>query len=139
MARNTARPTLTPQQAAFVVERALADRKLTGYDVNRYVGEMRSEISDLEERLSRLREAFGKPAPRSRRPARPSRGTRRPSKVAPRSKNRTRKVLASQRIQGQYLGYMRQIPEKEREKYRALAKKDGREKAIVAMKKALGK
>ena len=140
MARNPVRPGLTPLQAAFVVERALADRKLTTYDVDRYIGQMRGEISDLEERLSRLREAFGAPVRRVLRQAHRQRTAQRSTTAGkPGQKPRSRKILASQKIQGQYLGFMRQIPEKERQKYRTIAKKDGRKKAIEAMKKTLGK
>jgi hypothetical protein len=46
---------------------------------------------------------------------------------------------ASQRLQGQYLGYMRQIAKAKRAIYKKISKEKGREEAIAAMKKALGK
>ena len=49
------------------------------------------------------------------------------------------KTRASYQLQGQYLGYMRQIPERQRVKYKTMAKTEGRESAVAAMKKALGK
>jgi hypothetical protein len=46
---------------------------------------------------------------------------------------------ASQKLQGQYLGYIRQIPKTKRAVYQRISKMKGREEAIAAMKKALGK
>jgi hypothetical protein len=46
---------------------------------------------------------------------------------------------ASQAIQGQYIGYIRQVAKKERPKFQKIAKEHGREKAIAAIKKRLGK
>ena len=46
-------------QAAYVLDRLIAERRVSQGDVNRYVSEMGREISDLEARLQRLREAHG--------------------------------------------------------------------------------
>ena len=50
---------LSPGQAAYVIERLIADRRISQAEVARYVGDMHREISTLEQRLSRLREAGG--------------------------------------------------------------------------------
>jgi hypothetical protein len=50
---------LTPGQASYVLDRLIRDRRLSAGEIARYVGEMRSEIDELEERLARLRAAHG--------------------------------------------------------------------------------
>jgi hypothetical protein len=50
---------ITHGQAAYVLDRLIAERRVTRTDVNRYVAEMGREISDLERRLTALREAHG--------------------------------------------------------------------------------
>jgi hypothetical protein len=52
-------PQLSSGQAAYVLERLIADRRVTRTDVSQYVSEMSREITALEERLKRLREASG--------------------------------------------------------------------------------
>jgi hypothetical protein len=50
---------ITSGQAAYVLDRLIAERRVTRTDVNRYIAEMGREISDLERRLTALREAHG--------------------------------------------------------------------------------
>jgi hypothetical protein len=50
---------LSGGQASYVLERLIRDRRVSQAEVNRYVGEMQNEISDLESRLARLRDAAG--------------------------------------------------------------------------------
>jgi hypothetical protein len=45
---------------------------------------------------------------------------------------------ASRRLQGQYLGLLKKIPEERRGTYKVIAKQDGREKAINVMEHDLG-
>lgn len=87
-------PSLTGGQASYVLDRLVNDRRISHAEINRYVGEMRSEISELESRLQRLREAHGlgetvraaaavvAPFRRGRRPGRPGRPPGRPRKAA---------------------------------------------------------
>jgi hypothetical protein len=49
------------------------------------------------------------------------------------------KGRASYQLQGQYVAHIRQIPERERARFKRMAKQDGREKAVAEMKKRLGK
>src|SRR5258708_17051011 len=88
--------TLTAGQAQWVLERLLADRRISQQDVQRYVADIGREIQDLERRLAVLREATGErsvvsTAPRSvaappkegkRRPGRPKKGSRHPRGIA---------------------------------------------------------
>ena len=132
-------PTLSPHQAHFVLEAAATEGKISAGDVNRYLGQMHEEISTLEERLARLRDAVVAPVERM---------FRREEKAAPaapvptrqqRRKKRKAASNPSMQLQGQYLGYIKQIPQKDRAKYKAIVKSNGREAAVAAMKKALGK
>ena len=57
-----ARMDVTPGQAQWVVERLLADRRISAKDVNQYLAGMQEEIRDIEQRLSDLRAAAGTPS-----------------------------------------------------------------------------
>jgi septal ring factor EnvC (AmiA/AmiB activator) len=48
-------PTLMPAQAAYVVERLIAERKLTATDINQYLQGLQAEIQSLEQRIEALR------------------------------------------------------------------------------------
>jgi len=52
-------PSLSAGQASYVLDRLVNERRISTGDINRYLGEMRAEMSDLEQRLQRLREAHG--------------------------------------------------------------------------------
>jgi hypothetical protein len=140
MARPKNAASWSPSQAVFIVERALADRKLSAADIKRYVGSIADEVRSLEERLAALTaaaigsvtRAFSRgggevPVPHVRRRSRKAKG---PVSAARR---------ASQQLQGQYLGLIRQIPKTKRAFYQKISKAKGREEAIAAMKKAVRK
>jgi hypothetical protein len=88
--------TVTAGQAQWVLERLLADRRISPQDVQRYVADMGREIQDLEQRLASLRAATGSgpaasPAPGSaplaakaekRRPGRPRKRSGHPRGIA---------------------------------------------------------
>jgi len=48
-------PTLTPAQASYVVERLIAERKLTAADIHQYLQGLQAEIRSLEQRIEALR------------------------------------------------------------------------------------
>ena len=65
---------VTPAQAQWIVERLIADRRVSAADVRGLLSDLGQEIADIEQRLSTLREASGSPsvaspAPRSEAPA----------------------------------------------------------------------
>jgi hypothetical protein len=65
---------VTPAQAQWIVERLIADRRITAAEVRGLLSGLDQEISEIERRLSTLREAAGSasvasPAPRSEAPA----------------------------------------------------------------------
>lgn len=183
---NAPAPQLSAGQASYVLERLIADRRISPGEVSRYVSDMHREISDLESRLQMLRTHAGAStgsgsgttsggttgARRGRPPGRPpgsgvsASGKRRGR--PPGSKNvassaaaastggsdagastggvkRRRRAritpeqLASRQLQGRYLGLIRQIPASRRAQYQKIAKDQGREAAINAMKSAVGR
>lgn len=48
--------TVTPGQAQWIVERLLAERRISEADVRHYIDDMRREISALERRIAELRQ-----------------------------------------------------------------------------------
>jgi len=52
---NVPAPQLSHGQAAYVLDRLIADRRISPGEVSRYVSDMHREISDLETRLQTLR------------------------------------------------------------------------------------
>ena len=158
---------LSAGQSAYVLERLIAERRVSSGDVNRILSEMGREISDLEQKLQRLREAHGgvsaaAPAPARRGPGRPpgsGKGRRRgrpPASAAPagaapaaakggakRGRKRrgaiTPEQLASRQLQGRYLALVRQFAAGRRPQFAKIAKEKGREAAIREMQSSLKK
>jgi hypothetical protein len=76
---------LSAGQSAYVLEKLIAERRVSPGDVNRIVSEMSQEISALEAKLQRLREAHGgsasaAAAPVRRGPGRPPGSGRKPGR-----------------------------------------------------------
>ncbi|MGA7616805.1 MAG: hypothetical protein WBX15_16660 [Thermoanaerobaculia bacterium] len=142
---NDANLTLSPSEAQYVIEKALKDKKLKQSDIREYRKALDTEIADLDRRLSELRSmkrGGAAPAPAAApasapKPARGRRSRKRSARKA--GGSNTAELANSRKIQGQYLGYLRQIPERNRKRFQAMAKNESRETAIAAMKKTLGK
>jgi hypothetical protein len=56
---NQSTPNLSPGQASYVLERLIADRRVSAGEINRYVSDMHQEIDSLTQRLESLRSAAG--------------------------------------------------------------------------------
>jgi hypothetical protein len=56
---NAPAPQLSAGQASYVLDRLIADRRISAGEVSRYVSDMHREISDLESRLQTLRASAG--------------------------------------------------------------------------------
>ena len=125
-------PKLSPGQATYVLDRLIADRRISAGEVNRYVSDMKREIADLETRLQSLGQASSPAA--ARLPI-----ARRATAAPGRQKRISSEQRASRLIQGRYLGLIRQIPASRRSQYQKIAKEKGREAAIKEMASALGK
>jgi hypothetical protein len=126
-------PPLTTSQTRYVLEKLIDEGKVTAADVRRHVGGMWREMNSLERRLAELRAML--------QPMRhPVRTLKKAAKsLAKAKRNISSKGRASYRLQGQYVAHIRQIPERERARFKKLAKHEGREKAVAEMKKRLGK
>lgn len=165
---NVSTPSLSAGQAAYVLERLVAERRISAAEVNRCIGDMHREISDLESRLQSLRANAGaapsapaaprrgRPPGSGRGPGRPPGSGRKPAPVAAapaaaaasapaapvKRRRRTRitaEQLASRQLQGRYLGLIRQIPASRRAAFQKIAKDRGREAAINEMRMTLKK
>lgn len=148
-------PTLSPRQAHYVLEQMLKERRISAGEINRYLGDMHREISDLEQQLATLRSAAGDGTSRGavpaaahrRRPPGAGRKRGRPANAAAatagpskrRRKAVTAEPLASRQLQGRYLGLIRQIPAGKRAQYQKIARERGREAAVRELAQTLGK
>jgi hypothetical protein len=149
-----------------VINKLVAERRVSNTEIDRYLSDMGREISELEERLNALREAQGQgggggwgraaaataPAPqapvrRRRRRSRSAAATKQsaaPSASQPRRRRRGRKAItsdqmASRQLQGRYLSLVRRFPANKRPQFAKIAKDRGREAAIREMQQQLPK
>jgi hypothetical protein len=134
MPRRANVPALTGQQASYILGKLIDERKVSAADVRRHLAGMWQEMNFLEKRLSELRGMVGSMHPVRRAKKAIKRVAARVKRVA-----KTPEAAASRKLQGQYIAYIRQIPTRGRKRFADMAKKDGREAAITAMKKQLGK
>jgi hypothetical protein len=128
-----ARMDVTPGQAQWVIERLLADRRISAKDVNQYLAGMQGEIRDIERRLADLRGAAGTPAV-----AAPAAGTA----VAP-AKTRKRRARGKKGhprgIAGTLAVLLRSIPAAEHAAIAAIRADKGIKAAISAAQSAMKK
>ena len=144
---------LSPGHASYVLDRLIADRRISATDVHRYAGDIDREISELERKLQQLRGASAAGAApalrrRGRPPGRPAGSTtavatQPPAGGARRRRRRgsaiTAEQSASRQLQGKYLSLIRQIPASRRAQYSRIAKERGREAAIRELQAAVNK
>lgn len=122
---------VTPGQARWVVERLIAERRISRADVQRYVADMGREIADIEKRLTSLREAAG--TPRARTPA-PGRAV---SPAKPRKRRTGGKKGHPRGIAGTLVVLLRSIPAAEHAAINAIRADKGIKAAIAAARKAI--
>jgi hypothetical protein len=121
---------LSPGQAAYVLGRLLAERKIATGDVSTYLRDLAHEITDIEARLAILRLAAGGG---SRETPPPTVRAKAPRKA------RKRQASSANQLNGRYMGYYRQIPKRHQPTYSAIRKEQGIEAAITAMRAKLRK
>jgi hypothetical protein len=124
---------LTPGQAQWVVERLLAERRITSSEVRNMLAGLSIEIADIEQRLASLREASGTGSVASRAPrnAAPKRKTRK--RRAGGAKGHTRGIAGTLAV------LLRSIPAAEHAAIAAIRADKGIKAAIVAAKAAAKK
>jgi hypothetical protein len=137
---------LTAGQASYVIDRLLADRRVSAAEINRYLGEMQDEIAAITAKIERLR---GIATPSAPAPNPPLRGgpaaALREQESAPVPTARRRKMRLSpatramRKEQGSYIGYLRQVSERERRRFQRIREMSGYGPAIQALRAYLGK
>jgi hypothetical protein len=127
--------TVTAGQAQWVVERLLADRRITPQDVQRYVADIGREIQDLEQRLASLREAVGDRLVASRTPRSDAAGDARNRGPARRKKGSGH----PRGIAGTLAVLLRSIPAAEHAAIAAIRANQGIKAAINAARAAVKK
>ena len=120
---------LTANQARYILEKLIDEGKVTAEDVRRHLAGMWQEMTFMEKRLSELRAAAASVHP-----------VRTAKRAARRVRARiTPAIQKSRALQGQYIGLLRQIPEGDRRRFQDIAKIKGRDVAVAALKRRLGK
>ena len=145
---------IAARDLSYAVSRLIAAGKTTVAEVARLAADRGDRIKALEKELAALKNGTVPAATASTGARRPAKRAAKPNaskkasaakagKVITRSDGRkfttTAKVVAARKAQGQYLGYLRQMPEKEKARIKAIAKQKGVPAAVVAMKEMLGK
>ena len=115
---------LSHAEALYVIDRLIAERRISPAMVARIRSEMASEIQQLEERLASLRGEPKGPAKR-----RSASSTSRQKLSA--------ETQASRRLQGTYLNLIRRVPTNQRGQFKQIARAKGREDAIKALRSFL--
>jgi hypothetical protein len=126
---------VTAGQAQWIIERLLADRRISRQDVQRYLADMDREIHNLERRLASLRVAAGTspgtPAPQSGAPT---------LTATKRGPGRPRKHLGHPRgVAGTLAVLLRSIPVAEHAAIAAIRADQGIKAAIAAARAAVKK
>ena len=126
---------VTAGQAQWIIERMLADRRISQQDVQRYVADMGREIQDIERRLETLREAAGNGVAASLAPQ-----ITRAAKVEKRRPGRPRKRPGHPRgIAGTLAVLLRSIPAAEHAAIAVIRADQGIKAAIDAARSAVKK
>ena len=153
---------IEPLDLAYAVGRLVAEGKTTAAEIIKLAAERTARILALKTELEALkggqvpvaelakpvktpkpRRTVAKPAalPTSKK-AKPKaakkRGTVKTHSVA-RKFTMTPKALAARKLQGKYLGYLRQVPDGEKLRFKAIAKEQGVTAVVAELTKRLGK
>lgn len=124
---------LSASDAQYAIEHLVSIKRLRFQDIQSALAARGREIKELEARLEALRNGASGKAQPSAGKAQPSAGKAQPS---PRVRV-PRGLQKSRELQGQYLNLLFRVPKKDRQRYRALAKREGRQKAVEAMRAAI--
>jgi hypothetical protein len=128
---------ISPPDLAYAVSRLIEARKTTAAEVVRLAGERKALITKLETALAALRSGIVPEGEGGKGVHRLATGRVAGSRKARRPASP--KMLAARRLQGQYLGYLRQVPAKEKERFQKVAREKSVQAAITELKKRLGK
>ena len=131
----------------YAVNCLIANGQTTAAEVTQLAAERTKRIADLETELAVLKHGGAAGSVPAKTKKRATRKTATKAKKAGKTITRkdgktftmTKKALAARKMQGQYMGYLRQFPEKAKAQFKALAKKEGVPVAVEEMKQQLGK
>jgi len=122
---------VTPGQAQWVIERLLAERRISAKDVSQYLNELQGEIRDIEQRLASLREAAGRGPVASPGPLRKVAAAKTPRRRASGKKGHPRGVAGTLAV------LLRSIPAADHAGIAAIRAGKGLKAAIAAAKAAV--
>lgn len=122
----------------YFLEYAIEEKKLSQADLNRYERRLKEELSNLRGKLAELEEAMSGAKDRAVRAVRKigNEVVAKTKKTRRKVKKASAEVMASRKLQGQYIAAIRTVPKNKRKKFADLAKEKGREAAIREIKKA---
>ena len=115
---------LSHTEALYIIDRLIAERRISPAMVARIRSEMASEIQQLEERLASLR-------------GEPKGSAKRRSALSTSRQKLSAETQASRRLQGTYLNLIRRVPTNQRGQFKQIARTKGREDAIKALRSFL--
>lgn len=122
---------VTPGQAQWVIERLLAERRISAKDVSQYLNELQGEIRDIEQRLASLREAAGNGPVASPGPLRKVAAAKMPRRRASGKKGHPRGVAGTLAV------LLRSIPVADHAEIAAIRASKGIKAAITAARAAV--
>lgn len=122
---------VTAGQAQWVIERLLAERRISAKDVSKYLDNMQGEIRDIERRLASLREAAGSGPVASPGPLREVAATKAPRRRARGKKGHPRGLAGTLAV------LLRSIPAADHAGIAAIRAGKGIKAAIAAAKAAV--
>lgn len=126
MPRVGQQPALSDGTAKYVLDRLVAERRVTPADISRYLGEMQTEIRHLEERIARLRAIAAAPQSLGRETREPKRRSRRTKRRPARGSGKA--------FGGMYGGLIRRVPAGQQQQYKDIKAAQGIEAAIAALR-----
>lgn len=119
--------TVTPSQAAYVVEKLIAERKVSRADVQRYLQYMQTEIRNLEQKIASLR-GHVPAAPLAQPSKAPS------QKTTPKKRGRGRKGYL-RGLAGTFAVLTRELAAADRAKYESIRSEKGLTAAVAELRK----
>src|SRR5205823_341933 len=129
---------LTPNQAHLILQRLEDEQRITPALIATYVQQLHDEIRQLSDRIAHLRSIApndGRPARRRKRVATLASSN---ASVARKRRRFSPTARAKQQLQGRYLGYMRQVAETDKPRFKAIKERKGFDAAIIALRKHRG-
>lgn len=126
---KVSRRRFTPGESQYALERLIATKRVTLTEVSALVAGMHREIIELEQRLAALRRVAGTlgSGAAADLTGRSAGGEQSKARMTP-------ELAESRRIQGEYMGLLRHVKGRARDRMKKIASDQGRQAAIAAMR-----